>query len=73
MKELEICKQEFVELQQTELRELRGGNPIIDFVWGVLRGWAWDYIFSPTQGSQTSHVSAPRNSDGTYICVSDNA
>ena len=73
MKELEFRCSGLQELKQTELKELHGGNPIIEFIWDFIKSTAWNYVFSPTNGSQSVHPSAPRNPDGMYICVSDNA
>lgn len=73
MKELVIGDHGLQELNHCELKSLHGGNPIINYVFGVLKGWAWNLVFSPDQGTQNSHPSAPQNPDGTYICTSDNA
>ncbi len=73
MKDVELMSQKFQELDQTELLELKGGNPIINYIFGFLKARLFDFVFSPDQGSHFSHPSAPRNPDGMYICTSDNA
>ncbi len=73
MRKYELLNQGFQELKQIELQELKGGNPIIEYILSFLKGRAWDFVFSPDQGSHFSHPGAPRNPDGVYICASDNA
>jgi hypothetical protein len=73
MEELDFYDQGLHELKQTELKELNGGNPIINFLVNFIKECAIDYAFSPDRGSYFNHPSAPQNPNGMYICVSDNA
>lgn len=73
MKEFVLGDKGLHELEQCELKELHGGNPIINYVFNFLKSCVWDYVFSPTNGSQSVHPGPRQNPDGTYICTSDNA